>query len=48
MGEHGMEADDLDEIINGPEEISPSKLPPALRASLEKDNKGRKDVIKKN
>ena len=44
MEEQDMNADDLDAIINGPEEVPTSKLPPALRASMEKEVKGRKEV----
>ena len=44
MKEQDMNADDLDAIINGPEEVPTSKLPPALRASMEKEVKGRKEV----
>ena len=40
-----VEADELDAIINGPEDISPTKLPAALRASMEKEDvKGRRDA----
>ena len=48
MKEHKMEASDLDAIIDGPEEIPPAKLPPALRASLEKEVKGKDPDPKSN
>ena len=40
MKEQDMNADDLDAIINGPEEVPTTKLPAALRASMEKEVKG--------